>query len=68
MKKLNNEQKYNNYKKIVILKITIILLLICTVVLSILSLTIKLSIIYPLITFVTANVLKKYRSKLSFRD
>ena len=68
MEKHTNEEKYNNYKRRKILRILIMILLVTTIVLAVLSLVIKISIIYPIITLFISHILTKYRNSLSFKD
>lgn len=67
MNELTNEKKLNNYKKRKILRIIIIISSLITIVLSILSLIIKLSIIYALLGFIITTVLTKYRNSLEIK-
>lgn len=67
MNELTNEKKLNNYKKRKILRIIIIISSLTTIVLSILSLIIKLSIIYALLGFIITTVLTKYRNSLEIK-
>lgn len=67
MNELTNEKKLNNYKKRKILRIIIIISSLITIVLSILSLIIKLNIIYALLGFIITTVLTKYRNSLEIK-
>lgn len=67
MNELTNEKKLNNYKKSKILRIIIIISSLTTIVLSILSLIIKLNIIYALLGFIITTVLTKYRNSLEIK-
>lgn len=67
MNELTNEKKLNNYKKRKILRIIIIISSLTTIVLSILSLIIKLNIIYALLGFIITTVLTKYRNSLEIK-
>ncbi len=67
MNELTNEKKLNNYKKRKILRIIIIISSLTTIVLSILSLIIKLNIIYALLGFIITTVLTKYRNSLKIK-
>ena len=67
MNELTNEKKLNNYKKRKILRIIMIISSLTTIVLSILSLIIKLNIIYALLGFIITTVLTKYRNSLKIK-
>ena len=67
MNEWTNEKKLNNYKKRKILRIIIIISSLITIVLSILSLIIKLNIIYALLGFIITTVLTKYRNSLEIK-
>ena len=67
MNELTNEKKLNNYKKRKILRIIIIISSLTTIILSILSLIIKLNIIYALLGFIITTVLTKYRNSLEIK-
>ena len=68
MTKLNNEQKYEYYKKRKVLRYLIIVLYICVIVLSVCSLVFNISFIYPLLLFIVSAFLVKYRDSLDFKD
>ncbi len=68
MTKLNNEQKYEYYKKRKILRYIIIVLYFCVVVLSVCSLIFNFSCLYPLVLFIITYFIVKYRNSLEFRD
>lgn len=68
MTKLNNEQKYEFYKKRKILRYVIIVLYLCVIALSVCSLVFNISFIYPLLLFIVSAFLVKYRDSLDFKD
>lgn len=68
MTKLNNEQKYEYYKKRKILRYIIIVLYFCVVVLSVCSLIFNFSCLYPLVLFIITYFIVKYRDSIDFRD
>ncbi|MBQ7136852.1 MAG: hypothetical protein IJO43_02605 [Bacilli bacterium] len=67
MNKLTNDQNIKNLKKRKILRYLIIALGIITIVLSILSLIIKWSFIFPLITFLLMTILTKKRESIPIK-
>ena len=64
MKKLSNEEKYENFKKREKISIAIIINSIITIILAILSLVIKLDITFALIFFCITYILKNKIAKL----
>ena len=65
--KNKNDQKIENYTKRKILLSLIVIFGLATIVLAVLSITIKISPIFALITFVIEAILSKYRDKLSIK-
>jgi len=63
---MNNDQNYKNYKKRKWLRRLAITLAIATIVLAALSLFKVVSMIWPLITFVLANVILRIRTKIPY--
>jgi len=64
MNKLTNDQNIKNLKQRKILRYWIIIFGIVTIILSILSLVIKLNFVFPLITFVIMTLLTNKRNKI----
>ena len=67
MTKLTNDQNIKNLKARKILRYFIILFGLVTIVLAILSLVIKLSFIYSLISFVIMTILTKKRESIPIK-
>lgn len=67
MSKLTNDQNIKNLKKRKILRYFIIFFGIVTIVLAILSLTIKLSFIFSLISFIIMTLLTKKRESIPIK-
>lgn len=65
MVKLTNDQNIKNLKKRKILKRFIILFGILTIVLAVLSLTVKLGFGYSLVAFIIMTILTRQREKIS---
>ena len=68
MNKLSNDEKALRYKKRKVLLYLIIVFGLATIVLSVLSIIIKISPVFALISFVIEAVLSKYREKLAFKE
>ena len=68
MAKLSNDEKAARYQKRKILFWLIIIFGLATIVLSVLSLVIKISPIFPIISFVIEAILSKVRDKLNFKE
>lgn len=68
MKKFTNDEKYNAYKKRKLLRIFIIVFGVATITLAILSLILKFSCIYAVVTFLVMSLLNKYRDSLTFNN
>lgn len=64
--KKSNEEVLRNYKKRKVLRIFIILFGILTIVLSVLSLTIKLGPGYALLAFIIMTILTKKRNSIEY--
>lgn len=64
--KKNNDELLDNYKKRKVLRIFIILFGLLTIVLSILSLTIKLGAGYALIAFIIMSILTRKRNSIEY--
>ena len=65
---LSNAEKESRYKKRKLLLTLIMIFGLTTIVLAVLSLTIKISPIFALISFLIESILSKYREKLAFKD
>lgn len=66
--KFSNEEKERRYKIRKVLRVLIIIFAAATIVLSVLCLAIKLSFVYPLITYVITSVLTSARNHYDFHD
>lgn len=67
MKKISNDQNIKNLKSRKILRYLIIVCGLITIVLAVLSLTIKLSFIYSLIAFIIMTILTKKRESIPIK-
>ena len=63
-KKITNDENIKNLKKRKVLRIVIIFFSILTVILSICSLTFKISIIFPILSFVITHILMRIKDKI----
>lgn len=68
MTKLDNEKKYEFYKRRKYIRYIIIVMYLMVVALAICSLIYDISCLYPLILFIIATLLSKYRDSIDFRD
>lgn len=67
-KKIDDNQKIENYRKREILRLVIMIMSILTIVLAILSLTIKLGFGYAIISYIITHVLISMRNKLEIKE
>lgn len=68
MSKFTNDEKVERFSKRKILLWLIVIFGLATVVLSVLSLVLKISPVFAVITFVIEAILSKNRTKLSFKE
>ena len=68
MTKLDNEKKYEYYKRRKYLRYVIIVLYLIVVALAICSLIYNISCLYPLGLFIVAAFISKYRDSIDFKD
>ena len=66
--KLNDNQKLDNYNKRKILRLVIIIMSVFTIILAVLSLTIKLGFGYAVVSYIITHVLISMRNKLEIKD
>lgn len=67
MKKITNDEKFKAFKKRKILRIFIIIFAFLTIILAMLSLMIKISPIFALLSFIIEVCLTKYRDKIDYK-
>lgn len=68
MNKITNSEKEKRYKERKILRTVIIIFALITIVLSVLSITIRLSFIFPLITYLITVILTYVRNRLDYHS
>ena len=66
--KLNDNQKLDNYNKRKILRLVIIIMSVFTIILAVLSLTIKLGFGYAVVSYIITHVIISMRNKLEIKD
>lgn len=67
MKKINNDEKFKIYKTRKLLRISIIIFTLLTVVFSLLTLIVKLNPIPAVICFIIEVIMTKYRDKIDYK-
>lgn len=67
MKKINNDEKFKIYKTRKLLRISIIIFTLLTIVFSILTLIVKLNPIPAVICFIIEVIMTKYRDKIDYK-
>lgn len=66
--KFSNEEKERRYKIRKVLRVLIMIFATATIVLAVLCLAIKLSFVYPLLTYVITAILTYIRNRYDFHD
>ena len=66
--KLNDNQKLDNYNKRKILRFVIMVMSVFTIILAVLSLTIKLGFGYAVVSYIITHVLISMRNKLEIKE
>lgn len=67
MKKINNDEKFKIYKTRKLLRISIIIFTLLTVVFSLLTLIVKLNPIPAVICFIIEVIMTKYRDRIDYK-